>query len=120
MNTDRTLARASRALATTLQAGLLVTGLTFSTLIAQAQSPAATQSDTQVQSAVTAALAADPQLKGQQVSAAVSQGVVTLSGSVARLTTRSRSEVSRTLPRQIKPRPLHTRPRVYRHRTRVR
>jgi len=83
MNTDRTLARASRALATTLQAGLLVTGLTFSTLIAQAQSPAATQSDTQVQSAVTAALAADPQLKGQQVSATVSQGVVTLSGSVA-------------------------------------
>jgi hypothetical protein len=78
---DRTLARASRALASTLQAGLLVTGLTLTTSIAQAQTAA--PNDAQLQSAVTAALAADPQLRGQQVTATVSQGVVTLNGSVA-------------------------------------
>ncbi len=78
---DRTLARASRALAGTLQAGLLVTGLTLTTGSALAQSTG--NNDAQVQAAVSAALAADAQLKGQQVSATVSQGVVTLSGSVA-------------------------------------
>jgi hypothetical protein len=64
-----------------LQAGLLVTGLTLSATLARAQAPAVT--DAQLQSAVTSALAADPQLKGQQISAMVTQGVVTLSGSVA-------------------------------------
>ncbi len=82
MNTDRTLARASQALATSLQPGLLLAGLIFTASIAQAQAVAPAQTDAQVQSAVTAALAADPQLKGQQVFANVSHGVVTLSGSV--------------------------------------
>ncbi len=91
---DRTLARASRALATTLQAGLLVTGLTLTGSIARAQGTAsAAPNDAQVQTAVTAALAADPQLKGQQITATVAQGVVTLSGSVA-------DEVQRTAAEQ--------------------
>ena len=87
---DRTLARASRALAGTLQAGLLVTGLTLTTGVALAQN--ASNNDAQVQAAVSAALAADAQLKGQQVSATVSQGVVTLSGSVAEEAQRTAAE----------------------------
>ena len=82
MAIDQTLARASRVLAGTLQLGLLVTGLTVTTNIAQGQA-AGTTTDAQLQAAVTSALAADAQLRGQQVAATVAQGVVTLTGSVA-------------------------------------
>jgi hypothetical protein len=99
---DRTLARATRVLAGTVQAGLLVTGLTLGTSLAHAQAsdqsqnqsqgqnqaqaqaqPAAGANDAQVQTAVQSALTADGQLKGQKITASVSQGTVTLSGNVA-------------------------------------
>ena len=80
---DRILAHASRALAHTLQAGLVVGGLALGTGLAQAQTQAPTTNDSQLQAAVSAALAADTQLHGQQITATAAGGVVTLSGTVA-------------------------------------
>ena len=90
MVNERILAQANRALAQTFQVGLLFSGLVFGSAVAQAQTGA--PSDTQIQTAVSSALAADPQLHGQQVSASVTKGVVTLSGSVADDTQRTAAE----------------------------
>jgi hypothetical protein len=69
-----------------------VTGLTLGTTLAQAQTADQTQAanqaqasttDAQLQTAVESALANDAQLKGQKITATVSQGTVTLNGNVA-------------------------------------
>jgi hypothetical protein len=61
--------------------GVLVLSLAAGTGMAQSASQT-TSSDAQVQSAITSALGADAQLHGQQVTASVQGGVVTLNGNV--------------------------------------